>query len=83
LADGIQVFDAFGSGFTLLTTIGSAGFDTAAETLGVPLQVFEMSKEAADRYKSPMVLVRPDQFVAWAGSSCDPTFVLKRAIGAN
>jgi hypothetical protein len=49
----------------------------------VPLQVFEMSQDAADKYESPMVLVRPDHFVAWAGASCDPTAVLKRAIGAR
>ena len=36
LADGTQVFDAFDAGFSLLTTRGSAGFDTAAEALGVP-----------------------------------------------
>jgi 2-polyprenyl-6-methoxyphenol hydroxylase-like FAD-dependent oxidoreductase len=83
LADGTQVFDVFGAGFALLTTIGIAGFDTSAEELGVPLQVFEMSQDAADKYESPLVLVRPDHFVAWAGASCDPTVVLKRAIGAR
>ena len=83
LGDGSQIFDALGAGFALLTTIGTAGFDRSAEELGVPLQVFEMSQDAADKYESPMILVRPDHFVAWAGASCDTTAVLKRAIGAR
>jgi 2-polyprenyl-6-methoxyphenol hydroxylase-like FAD-dependent oxidoreductase len=72
LADGSNVFEALGPGFTLLALgAGAAGvqaFRSAAEILGLPLAVVQApaTGEAA-RYAARWVLVRPDQFVVWAG----------------
>lgn len=58
----------------------------AARRLGVPLSVIR-SSPAGDcaRYESPLVLVRPDHFVAWCGggdAGVESVPVLQRAIGA-
>jgi 2-polyprenyl-6-methoxyphenol hydroxylase-like FAD-dependent oxidoreductase len=86
LSDGRNVFDALGSGFTLLAFDAGADpvrrFVAAAEALHVPLTVIEDdARDERQRYGAPMVLVRPDQFVAWAGVEADPDLVLKTATG--
>jgi 4-hydroxyisophthalate hydroxylase len=86
LTGGRNVFDALGQGFSLLAFNAEPdtvkGFRSAARALGLPLAVVEddSSGERA-RYGAPLVLVRPDQFVAWAGKGADPRAVLRRAIG--
>jgi 2-polyprenyl-6-methoxyphenol hydroxylase-like FAD-dependent oxidoreductase len=71
LDSGANVFDALGAGFTLLA-IGAhpdtaRAFQDAATALQMPLTVLEApaAGEAA-RYQASLVLVRPDQFVAWS-----------------
>jgi len=84
-----NVFEELGDGFALLSidadaTVCSA-FGTAAETMGVPLKIIRDSRSGGrERYEASLVLVRPDQFVAWAGSGSDidPTETLRKAIGA-
>jgi hypothetical protein len=59
--------------------------ETAASQSGVPLSVIrDASSSARDTYGATLVLVRPDEFVAWAGESADesPEWVLSRARGA-
>jgi 2-polyprenyl-6-methoxyphenol hydroxylase-like FAD-dependent oxidoreductase len=67
-----SVFDRLGSGFTLLY-----GTDQEAEALAfaakcqktVPVTVLDIaSLQTAGRYQSGLILVRPDQHVAWAGA---------------
>jgi 2-polyprenyl-6-methoxyphenol hydroxylase-like FAD-dependent oxidoreductase len=80
LDSGMPVFEALGAGFTLLAFGASAeavqAFRAAAAALALPLTVVEdrATGEAA-RYAATLVLVRPDQFVAWttreAGCSLD------------
>jgi hypothetical protein len=41
----------------------------------------DSAAEGRERYASRLILVRPDQFVAWAGDDAEPSDVLKRAIG--
>jgi 2-polyprenyl-6-methoxyphenol hydroxylase-like FAD-dependent oxidoreductase len=56
------------------------GFSTAAHGLGAPLAVVEAPREGSP-YGAPAVLLRPDQFVAWAGDAGDPAAILRRASG--
>jgi 2-polyprenyl-6-methoxyphenol hydroxylase-like FAD-dependent oxidoreductase len=88
LAAGGNVFDKLGTGFTLLA-IGAQpqavqAFRDAAAALKLPLTVVEdaAGSESA-RYAAPLVLVRPDQFVAWAGNASEGAReVLETAQGA-
>jgi hypothetical protein len=77
LAAGDDVYDRLGLGFTLLDfgqELGRAEaaahrFLAAAADRGIPLTaVSEPSAALAERYGCNLVLVRPDQFVAWAGN---------------
>lgn len=74
LEDGRSLYDLFGQGFTLLVFgSGAAGVPAAereARALGVDLCVVTIEdRELVDRYKAPLVLVRPDQIVAWRGKA--------------
>lgn len=65
-----NVFDELGQGFTLLDLGASReaveAFRTAAAALSLPLAVVACPRGSqADRYDATLVLVRPDQFVAW------------------
>jgi len=76
LASGRAVFDALGSGFTLLAfDADAAALQTAADLAAarnLPLQVVhEMHSEDSLRYAARLILVRPDHFVAWSSGSAD------------
>ncbi len=89
LAWDTNVFEALGEGFTLfgfgVEEDIEASFGAAAEELGLPLKIVEDTREAGrEKYGAALVLVRPDQFVAWAGEpadATDPAGILARAIG--
>lgn len=69
LADGRNIYEALGPGFTLLAAGADArAFRDAAAARSIPLTIVEepAGGETA-RYGAPLVLVRPDQFVAWTG----------------
>jgi 2-polyprenyl-6-methoxyphenol hydroxylase-like FAD-dependent oxidoreductase len=90
LSTGRNVFDELGDGFTLLALDGTdaavADFANAAERLRVPLKVLRDTRaNGRERYEASYVLVRPDQFVAWAGSEGRPDAVgvLSKVIGAS
>ena len=70
LSSGRNVFEELGDGFTLLDfgapEAVTASIRRAAETSGVPLKlVRDDNAEAREFYEAALVLVRPDQFVAW------------------
>jgi 4-hydroxyisophthalate hydroxylase len=72
LSSGKNVFEALGEGFTLLALDGDAEtiatFAAAARKRRLPLEIVEDSRaQGRERYEARYVLVRPDQFVAWAG----------------
>ena len=82
------MFEELGPGFTLLALDAEDGqvqaFTRAAEQTSVPLKVIRDSY-AAERtvYEEHMMLVRPDQFVAWAGDALpdDPTPLIAQITG--
>ncbi|MDB5818407.1 MAG: monooxygenase, partial [Rhizobacter sp.] len=93
LASGRNVYEFMGDGFVLLALDAAseavAAFRSAASALSMPLTVVEqpMSGEAA-RYAAHLVLIRPDQFVAWVGheAAVDAATieqVLETALGAT
>jgi hypothetical protein len=77
LSRGGSTFDALGSGFTLLAFDAPQGaiteFESAAKTLGVPLSVISDSRNGGrEMYEAALMLVRPDQYVVWAGEDTAP-----------
>jgi hypothetical protein len=72
LRDGSSLFDRLGLGFTLLRTDPSADVDRLtrlALSQRVPLDIVDIDHTGArDFYEAALVLVRPDQHVAWRGS---------------
>jgi 2-polyprenyl-6-methoxyphenol hydroxylase-like FAD-dependent oxidoreductase len=87
LGDGRNVYAVLGTGFTLLA-LGQedavvAAFVEQTEKLQLPLTIVRASRDGErERYGAGLVLVRPDQFVAWAGEAVeDAGAILKRATG--
>ena len=74
LSSGENVFEALGAGFTLLA-IGAAqatldSFQTAAVAQNLPLKIVVAAPEGQVlRYGVVLVLVRPDEFVAWTANT--------------
>jgi 2-polyprenyl-6-methoxyphenol hydroxylase-like FAD-dependent oxidoreductase len=89
--DGSSLYDRFGHGFTLLATDAVEEADVerltaAAANAGVPLRVFDPQRaELRDLYRAKLVLIRPDQHVAWRGDdlSVDPVQLFDRVRGAK
>ena len=72
LADGRSLFDCFGFDWTLLRLGGEAGaaFGACARKNRLDLEVFDLrTEEARELYAADLVLIRPDQVVAWRGNS--------------
>jgi len=90
LSSGRNVFEELGDGFTLLALDGDdtvcRTFATAAEKIHLPLKLIRDHRTGGrERYDATYVLIRPDQFVAWAadGAPADATEILRKAIGAG
>jgi 4-hydroxyisophthalate hydroxylase len=89
LSSGVSIFERLAGGFTLIVLGGDQGpaaaFQAAATDLGVPLHIIA---DTLDRqraaYGQRLILVRPDQHVAWTGNhpAADAAAVLRRAVGA-
>ena len=90
LSSGRNVFEELGEGYTLAAFSAEdsapASFAAAAERLRVPLKIVRDSREGAcGRYEAALVLVRPDQFVAWAsedGDGASAADILRKAVGS-
>lgn len=67
-----SLYDALGPGFTLIRSDPSedvSGFVDRASDLGVPLCVVDLDTlDGRELYPEKLVLVRPDQHVAWRGN---------------
>jgi 2-polyprenyl-6-methoxyphenol hydroxylase-like FAD-dependent oxidoreductase len=86
LSDDKSLYDSFSFDWTLLrfsnaTETGS--LTAAAARAGINLKVIDVSADGArDIYGADLVLVRPDQIVAWrANSAPDPGAIFNRALG--
>jgi 2-polyprenyl-6-methoxyphenol hydroxylase-like FAD-dependent oxidoreductase len=89
LSSGRNVFECLGGTFTLLALTGDPGpaaaFRAAARELRIPLRVVaDTFDDQRASYGRRLILVRPDQYVAWADDRppADPAAVLRRAAGA-
>lgn len=90
LSWGLNIFEELGEGFTLIGLDVDPAilkqFGAAAQRFGVPLKVISDTQAGGrEDYDASMVLVRPDQFVAWASKvePVDPGAVLSKSIGAS
>lgn len=89
LSCGRAMFEALGPGFALLALDAEGprlqAFEQAARSLGLPLRVMTDTRaEGRDLYEADLVLIRPDNFVAWTSSGDpdpDPATLLRRAAG--
>jgi hypothetical protein len=72
----LSLYDAMGVDYTLLRfdpTADVTGIVAAAAQRGLPLAVLDVrSREASRYYRHKLLLVRPDQHVAWRGDA-EPT----------
>ncbi|HET8745615.1 MAG TPA: monooxygenase, partial [Ramlibacter sp.] len=89
LDDGRSLYDAMGTGYTLLRfdpAVSTTALEQAAQRRGVPLQVLDVvSRDAAGVYRHALVLSRPDQHVAWRGDAlpADALGLVDRIRGAQ
>ncbi|MEV5200481.1 FAD-dependent monooxygenase [Streptomyces sp. NPDC053720] len=87
---GSSLFDRFTPGFTLLRLgpepPSGKPLLAAAQAHGMPLQILDVEdRSARDLYERDLVLIRPDQHVAWRGNQLptDPGDLVARVTGAG
>jgi 4-hydroxyisophthalate hydroxylase len=91
LSSGRNMFEELGHGFSLIALDAGdtvARFVQAAAELRLPLKVISDTVSGGrEKYAARLILVRPDQFVAWAGDDVsggdEPKCVLQRVVGAK
>ncbi len=89
LPDGRSLFDTFHTEWTLLVMgpdgADATAFERVAASMGVDLKVVHQpSSEILALYEAPMVLIRPDQIVAWRGHSAEQaSAVLAQVLGGG
>jgi 4-hydroxyisophthalate hydroxylase len=88
LSSGKNVFEELGQGFALLAFGASDAdpgrFAEAARALNVPLKVIRDTQAGGrEAYEQKLTLVRPDQYIVWAGNSApaDAKALLGKAAG--
>ena len=88
LSGGRYLPAELGLGFTLLAFGVDDGpvqsIERAATSLGIPLKVVRDTYEGGrEQYEARLVLVRPDQYVAWCGDASpdDATALMKKVTG--
>ena len=89
LADGASLYDRLGADFTVLRLAPAADAGPlvrAAAEAGIPLQVLDLSDRPRLRglLGADLVLVRPDQHVAWRGDTAgDAAALLAHVVGGS
>ena len=85
LSGGEDVWNELGDGFTLINLNGSDSepWEHAANALAIPLKsVSDHSDKLRNAWKADLLLVRPDQFVAWTGKTSENAErVLAKVVG--
>jgi len=87
LDDGRSLFDLFHVEWTLLALgpnpPSTEAFESAAQALRIDLRVVRLPQPSLrELYAAPLVLIRPDQIVAWrGGDAADAVNVLSRVTG--
>ncbi|BEP95408.1 FAD-dependent oxidoreductase [Acidovorax sp. A79] len=87
LDDGRSLFDLFHSEWTLLVlgpeVPSTTAFEAAAQVLSVDLRIVRLPQASLSAlYEAPLALIRPDQIVAWRGTTAeDAAAVLKCVTG--
>ena len=91
LSPGRSIYDELGRDLTLLVVGGEpagarAMFEQVCRERGAPLSVVDLREAGLrDRYHANLMLVRPDQHVAWRGDGPpqDPVALIDRVRGAR
>ncbi len=90
LSSGRNVYEELVQDFTLLAFDADdstvVGFERAAASLNVPLKTVRDSYGGGrEAYEAKLILVRPDQFVAWCGNAGpdDAAAVMGKVVGAS
>jgi hypothetical protein len=88
LRDGTPIFDQLGPWFTLICsgTYPSAAVINAAKKFRVPLHILRVGDPEHEQvYGRGLLLIRPDQHIAWRGPDCDDPkvaeLILARSVG--
>ena len=74
----VQAFDA-GDGVV-------RAFEQAARTLNIPFKTVRDSyADGRTRYEATLILVRPDQFIAWTGdrAPADAAALMRKVVGRD
>jgi 2-polyprenyl-6-methoxyphenol hydroxylase-like FAD-dependent oxidoreductase len=72
LSSGKNIFEELGDGFSLLA-LGAAddvvaAFAESAQALNLPLKIMcDTRADGREAYEASLILIRPDQFIAWCG----------------
>jgi 4-hydroxyisophthalate hydroxylase len=87
LSSGRNIYEELGRDFTLVALAGDRDgvriFREAADAEGLPLKIIEDDlQDGRHQYEARYVLIRPDQFVGWAGNDPETAgAILRRASG--
>lgn len=88
LSNGRNIFEELGSGFTLIALDADnddvSALKDAADSLDIPFKIIKDTFEGGrEKYECRMILLRPDQFVAWTGDHLqqDAASILRKACG--
>lgn len=87
LSSGRNVYEELSRDFTLVALSAdadTAAFEQAAKAHRVPLKIVrDASPAARENYGASLILVRPDQHVAWAGETADNAAAILRKVSGQ
>lgn len=88
LGNGDDVYDHLSKDQFTLISVGAgeediSAFKDASAASGIPLKILDASSDGAKKWRSKLILVRPDNFVAFSGDQADGNAeaVLRTAAG--